>query len=136
MAIYAGATMRLKVEGKTIFHETDATLSSTIDFKEVASKDTLGKLKIPNTQTWNISCNSLIANTVAAAQEDIKTLYDKHKAKTLVTVEFSTDVTGDVVFSGEAYVGTFNITATNEAEVTGDFTFEGDGELTIAVVPA
>jgi hypothetical protein len=67
---------------------------------------------------------------------DIKTLYDAHKAKTLVTIEFTTDVVGDVVFSGSAYVGTFNIDSQVEAEVTGDFSFEGDGELTIALVTA
>ena len=134
MALYQGTTVRIKVDGKTIFHETDATLSSSIDFKEVASKDTAGKLKIANVQTWSLACNTLIANSAASAQEDIKSLYDTHKAKTLVAIEFSTDVTGDVVFSGNAYVGTFNISATNEEEVTGDFNFEGDGELSIAVV--
>ena len=136
MAIYQGATMRISVGGKTIFHEVGASLSSTIDFKEVASKDTAGKLKVANTQTWSLSCNTLIANSALAAQMDVKTLYDAHKAKTLVTVEFTTDVVGDVVFSGSAYVGTFNVDATNEAEVTGDFSFEGDGGLSIALVTA
>lgn len=132
MSFYSGTTMRIKIGAKTIFHETDASLSSSIDFKEVASKDSNGKVKTPGSQSWSLSCNALIGND-GTVQEDLKTLYDKHVAKTLVTVEFTTDATGDVVFSGSAYVGTFNVTATNDEEVKGDFSFEGSGALAIAI---
>lgn len=134
MAIYEGTTMRIKIGSKTIFHETDAKLTSSIPFKEVASKDTTGVISTPGTQSWSLSCNTLIANTIASAQEDVATLYATHAGKTAITVEFSTDVTGDVVFSGSAYVETFNLDATHEEVVTGDFNFKGDGALTIGVV--
>jgi predicted secreted protein len=134
MAFYQGTTMRILIGTKQIFHETDASLSSSLDFKEVASKDTLGKEKTPGSQSWSLSCNSLIGNSSLSVQEDITTLYGYHKAKTLVTIQFTTDISGDVVFSGTAYVGTFNVQATNDEVVTGDFSFEGSGELSIEVV--
>lgn len=131
---YEGTTMRIKIGAKTLFHEVDASLSSSIPFKEVASKDTTGVVSTPGTQSWSISTNGLIGNSALAAQEDIATLYATHVAKTKVTIEFTTDVTGDVVFSGEAYIETFNIKSTHEETVTGDFSFKGDGALTIGIV--
>ena len=126
--------MRIKIGTKTIFHEVNATLDSNIPFKEVASKDTTGVVSTPGTQAWGLSCNTLIANSAAGAQEDIASLYAAHVAKTLVTVQFSTDVTGDVVFSGSVYIEKFTLDSTHEEEVKGDFSFKGDGALTIGTV--
>lgn len=134
MALYDGTTMRIKIGTKVLFHETNAKLNSTIPFKEVASKDTAGTLSTPGTQSWSISCSSLIANGDGSTQEDLATLYASHKAKTLVSIEFSTDVSGDVVFAGSAYIENYNVDSSNDEEVKGDFSFKGDGELTIAVV--
>ena len=130
--IYEGTTMRIKIGSKTIFHEVSATLTSSIDFKEVASKDTNGKLVTPGAQSWSMTANTLIANSTT--QEDLSSLYAAHSGKTAVTIEFTTDVSGDVVFSGSAYVESISIDATNEEVVTGDFSFKGDGDLTMGTV--
>ena len=134
MGLLQGTTMRIKKGTKTLFHETDASLSSTIDFKEVASKDTDGKLVTPGTQSWSLTANALVANDAGALQADLAELYNDHKNKILVTIEFSTQVSGDIIFSGSAYVETFNVQATNEEEVTGDFSFKGNGALAIGTV--
>ena len=134
MALYEGTTMRIKIGGKTLFHETDCSLSSSIAFKDVASKDTSGVISIPGAQTWSISTNSLVAESALAAQEDLKTLYATHVGKTKVTVEFTTDVSGDVVFTGQAYIETYNLKSTHEETVTGDFNFKGDGDLSMGTV--
>jgi len=134
MGLLQGTTMRIKKGTDTLFHETNATLDSTLDFKEVASKDTGGKIQTPGSHSWNITCDKLIANDAGAAEADGLELFQDHLAKTLVTIEFSTSVSGDIVFSGQAYVSQCNISSTNDEEVTGSFTFLGSGDLTVGTV--
>lgn len=131
MGLIQGANMRIKKGTKTLFHETNATLDSTIDFKEVASKDTTGKIKTPGTQSWSASCEKLIsADADAGATEaNVKELIDDHIAKTLIDFEFSSG-SGNIVLSGQAYISQFSISSTNDEEVTGSFSFEGSGALT------
>lgn len=134
MGLLQGTTMRIKKGTDTLFHETNATLDSTIDFKEVASKDTSGKIQTPGSQSWSMSCDKLIANDAGAGQENALGLVQDHLAKTLVTIEFSTGVTGDIIFSGSAYISQFSIASANDEEVTGTFAFQGSGDLTVGVV--
>jgi len=134
VAFYEGKLFRIKVAGKTIFHETDFKLSSSLDFKELASKDLSSKQRTPGDLDWNISCSSLIGNTVAAAQEDAATLYAKHIAKVEVAIEFTTAATGDMVFTGNAFVSQFDLDATHDDVARGSFSFVGNGDLALGVV--
>ena len=131
---YEGKLFRIKIGGKTIFHETDFKLSSSLDFKELASKDLSSKQRSAGDLDWNISCSSLIGNTAAAAQEDAATLYAKHIAKVPVSIEFTTDATGDMVFTGEAFVSQFDLDASNDDVAKGSFSFVGNGDLALGVV--
>lgn len=130
----SGTSFRVLVDDKTIAHETEASLSSSLDFKEVATKDTDGIEKTPGNQSWSISCNNLVMTDATTTQQTIATLYALHKDKTKVAIQFTTNDTGDMVFSGYAYIGTFNITSTNDENVSGDFSFEGTGGLTLGTV--
>jgi len=131
--LYSGTTMRIKIGTKTIFHETGVSLDSNVDFKEATSKDITGALQVAGKHSWSVSLNSLVAND-GTTQEDIATLFGYHINGTQVAVEFSTFVTGDAKFSGNAYVSSFKIDAQNEDIVTGDFSFVGDGALTESAV--
>ena len=132
MAVYSGTTMRIKIGSKTIFHETKATFTTSRDFNELASKDINGKEVTPGSYTWSLTCDALIANSTT--QEDLASLDVAYQAKTLVTMEFSTDVSGDVVYSGSAYVESYNVDAANEEGVTGSFSFKGSGDYTLGTV--
>lgn len=133
MALKEGVNMRITVGGKEIFHEVSADLSAATDFKEVASKDTSGKLSAPGAQSWNIPIEALYDND-GTTQEDLFTLATLWKDKTQVAVTLSTNVSGDVIFSGNAYIESFNTNATNEEYITCSFSFKGNGDLTIARV--
>jgi len=133
MALKEGVNMRITVDTKEIFHEVSADLSAATDFKEVASKDTSGKLVSPGAQSWNIPIEALYDND-GTTQEDLYTLATLWKAKTEVAVTLSTNVSGDVIFSGNAYIESFNTNATNEEYITCSFQFRGNGDLTIAQV--
>lgn len=129
-----GTKMRIIVDGKPIFHETEASLSSSISFSEVASKDTNGVKVMPGNQSWGISASSLTAVDPDSLKEDVVTMYAKHEGKQIVQVQFTTDEAGDIVFTGNAYVETFDIAANNGETVTGSFSFKGDESLSLGVV--
>ena len=133
MAFYQGKLMRITVEGNDIFHEADCTLNASTDFKDVATKDTVGTESTPGTQSWSVSVNGFVA-TGAVAQNDLKMMADFWKAKTEVAITFSDDVTGSVIFSGNAYIESFSVGAPNDETVTMDYSLKGNGELTIAAV--
>jgi len=135
MALKEGVNMRITVDGKEIFHEVSADLSASTDFKEVASKDTSGKLSSPGSQSWSIPIEALYDND-GTTQEDLFSLATLWNAKTKVAVVLTTGVIGDVSFSGDAYIESFSTNATNEEFVTCSFTFRGDGDLTIIQVIA
>jgi len=132
MATYSGTTMRIKIGGKTIFHETKATFSTSRNFNECASKDINGKEVLPGNYDWSLTCDNLIANS--STQEDISTLDVAYQAKTLLDIEFSTDVTADVVYTGTAYIESYNIDSVNEECVSGSFSFKGSGDYTLGTV--
>ena len=134
MAYYEGATMRLTVDTKEIFHEVDASIEASTEFKEVASKDTTGKILSAGSQSFSISCSSSLLDNDGTTQEDLKTMADKWKAKTSHAVTFTTGTSGDVVFSGNVYIESFSVTATNEEYSTAEYTLRGTGDLTIAAV--
>lgn len=136
MAYYEGTTMRLTLGTKQIFHEVDADLNFSIDFKEIASKDTNGKISTPGSYSWSISCNMSLLDNDGTTKEDLFTLATKALAKGLHAITFSTNVTGDVIFSGNAYIEGFTTAAVNEEKSTASFTLRGDGDLTVAEVGA
>jgi len=133
MALKEGVNMRITVGGKEIFHEVSADLSFQTDFKEVASKDTSGKLVSPGSSSWNIPVEALYDND-GTTQEDLFTLSTLAINKTEVAVTLTTGVSGDVVYSGNAYIESFNTNATNDEYVTCSFSFKGNGDLTVARV--
>lgn len=134
MSVYKGKLMRLKIGTKTIFHETSVKFNTSKDFNELASKDITGKEVTPGSYTWGLSCESLIADSVASAQEDLVSLLTAFQADTLLAVQFTSDVSGEVVISGNVYVETCDVDATNEEGVTGSFAFKGDGDFTVGAV--
>jgi len=133
MAFYQGKLMRISVDGQTIFHEVDCTLSGSTDFKDIATKDTDGTESTQGSKSWNISVNGFVA-TGATAQEDIKSMSDLWNAQTLVAITLSDDVVGSVIFSGNGYIEGFSVGAPNDETVTFDYTIKGNGALTVGLV--
>lgn len=132
MAFYEGSKARIKIGTKTVFHETDATLNASTDFKEIATKDTNGVEVTPGKQSFSLSSSAYVANS-ASAQEDLKSIADAWKAKTLVDVTLADGVSGNVALSGQGYIESFSVKATTEETVTFDYSIKGSGELTVGV---
>lgn len=132
---YKGKNLRISVDGATIFHATECSFNSSIQLEEIATKDTQGSLVVSGNYTWGLSTNMLVADKAAlSTQDDYKGLLEKHKAGTQVSVEFTTDVTGDLVISGSAFIESISITAPTQGFATAECSLKGSGDYTVATV--
>lgn len=130
MAFYEGSKMRIKIGTENVFHETDATLNWSREFKEIASKDTDGKQSSPGSKSWSLSSSAYAINT-PDTQNDLKSIADAANAATLVEVQFTDGVSGNLVFSGQAYIENFSVKSPNDETVSFDYSLKGNGDLTI-----
>ncbi|XRE42215.1 hypothetical protein ACIVBQ_000419 [Tenacibaculum discolor] len=130
MAFYEGSAVRIKIGTKEVFHETDATINASTEFKEIASKDTDGVEVTPGKQSFSMSSSAYAAND-ATTQEDLKSIADAWKAKTLVDVSLADGVSGNIALTGKGYIESFSIKATTDEAVTFDYSIKGSGDLTI-----
>ncbi len=131
MAFYSGSAMRLKIDTKQIFHESDLTLNANSDFKEIASKDTDGVQNSPGRKSWDLSSSAYAINS-DGTKADIKTITAAWQDQQLVDVEFTDGQAGNLMFSGKAYIENFSVKATTDETVSFDYSLKGDGSLTIA----
>ena len=132
--IYKGKDLRIKVEGKTVFHATECSFSSSMNIDSIATKDTTGEVGTPSTLSWTLSTNALVTNAPSGSTttQGTKSLLDYHKAGTLVEIEFATGETGDLIISGSAYIESCELQAPVQGNATFSASFKGDGDYTVA----
>ncbi|WP_418639656.1 phage tail tube protein [Winogradskyella sp.] len=130
MAYYEGSDMRIKIGTNNVFHETDATLNWSREFKEIASKDTDGVESSPGKKSWSLTSSAYVINT-PDTQNDLKSIAEAGDLGTLVDVQFTDGKSGNLVFSGQAYIENFSVKATTDDTVTFDYSLKGNGSLTI-----
>jgi predicted secreted protein len=133
MSLDYSGSMRIKIGTKTIMHEVEASLNESRDFEELASKDIVGKDFHPKEGTWSLSGNALGANSGGDAQVDLQSIVSSYQSKTLVAIELTDGITGNMAYSGNAYIENYNLTSANEDKVKYDFALKGIGVLTVAV---
>lgn len=133
--MYKGKNLRIKLDGGVIYHATDCNFSSDIEIEKIATKDTNGNLKITGAYDWNLSSSGVVANKPSGgAQEDFKSLLDKHKSGAEVDIEFTTGDVGDVIISGVGFIKSIQVKAPEKGFATSDVTIEGSGDYTVALV--
>lgn len=133
MSLDYSGSMRIKIATKTIMHEVEASLNEARDFEELASKDIVGKDFHPKEGTWSLTGNAIAANSNGDAQIDLQAIVASYQAKTLVAIELTDGITGNMAYSGNAYIENYNLTTSNEEKVKYDFSLKGVGTLTVAV---
>jgi len=136
---YKGKNLRLKFEGKVLYHATSCGLSIATDSDEIATKDTLGKVFIPGSYSGSLTTDCLIADKLAGvpgeAFNDAFDLMVLQLNATEVDWEFTNDVVGDRILSGKAYFVNSDITAEEAGIASGSFTLTTTGDITIGLVP-
>lgn len=128
---YAGKNLRIRVGGKTVFHATECSFTTSRNMDSIASKDTNGEQVTPGNYTWGVSTNYLVANKPAASSTQIgtKELLDTYQAGTEVEVQFTTNISGDVIITGMTFIEGMNLSAPTNGVATGDASFKGNGDF-------
>jgi len=133
---YKGKNLRLRFEGKTLFHSTNCSLSIASDVDDIATKDTNGKVIIPGSYSGTLSIECLVADKEGGAVDvvDPFDLIQYQLDKTELDWEFSNAVIGDKVISGKLYVTQSDLNAAEAGIADGSFSFTTNGDITIAVI--
>ncbi|BFM41659.1 hypothetical protein CFS9_03000 [Flavobacterium sp. CFS9] len=129
--IYNGKLLRLKFNNKKFLHATSCKLDFNTKLEEIATKDTNGTISIPSNYTWTGSTESLLANK--ATGDTTHVTFDEilalQLAGTPIDIDFTTDVTGDFIYSGKVLIEGASITATVGESAKVSISFKGNGDL-------
>ncbi|QGK72846.1 phage tail tube protein [Flavobacterium sp. SLB02] len=129
--IYNGKLLRFKFNEKKLLHATSCKLDFSTKLEEIATKDTDGTVSIPSNYTWSGSTEALLANLPTGDLTHV-TFDDILKLKlagTQIDVEFTTDATGDIVYTGKAYIENASITADVGSSAKVSISIKGNGNL-------
>lgn len=133
--IYKGRKVRISIGGKTLYHATSCKLSISAKLEEIATKDTNGTIQVPDGYSWNASTEALVADKAALSDQlDAMDMMQNLISGTELDFEFTTNETGDFLFTGKVLVSQADITADTGSAVKGSFSFVGQGDLIKEIV--
>lgn len=127
-----GTLLRVYVNGTAIAKTTSSELSITKNTRDTSSKDSGSWTnRLYARGEWEITGDYLQAEDSTYGLDDLFALVEN---ETIVTVKMSSEVSGDKYFTGSALITSLNRSAPDQDNVTGSFTFQSDGALSIATV--
>jgi predicted secreted protein len=144
-SVFNGTSLVVLIGTEVIGFATSCSLSLAIDAPDASTKQSLGWAdEIGGQRSWSLTTDGLatvvpgtVATYVTTAELNALAI-----ARTAVTVKFTTvdnstvggvtPVTGDVIYSGQAFIESVDMTADMENPVTYSVSFKGTGVLTIA----
>ena len=144
-SVFNGTSLVVLIGTEVIAFATSCSLSIAIDAPDASTKQSLGWAdEIGGQKSWSLTTDGLATVVPGAVATYISTteLSNLAIARTAVTVKFTTvdnstvggvtPVTGDVIYSGSAFIESVDMTADMESPVTYSVSFKGTGVLTIA----
>lgn len=136
MSTYAGKNLRVRMDGKTVFHATECSFTTSRNMESIASKDTNGEQVTPGNYSWGISTNFLVANIPAGSTTQVgtKQILDTYTDGTEVEIAFTTNIIGDVIITGNAFIEGLNLSAGTNGVATGDCSFKGNNDFETSLV--
>ena len=144
-SVFNGTSLVVLIGTEVIGFATSCSLSLAIDAPDASTKQSLGWAdEIGGQRSWSLTTDGLatvvpgtVATYVTTAELNALAI-----ARTAVTVKFTTvdnstvggitPVSGDVIYSGSAFIESVDMTADMENPVTYSVSFKGTGPLTIA----
>ena len=144
-SVFNGTSLVVLIGTEVIGFATSCSLSLAIDAPDASTKQSLGWAEeIGGQRSWSLTTDGLatvVPGTVATYVSTTE-LANVAKDRVAVTVKFTTvdnstvggvtPVTGDVIYSGSAFIESVDMTADMENPVTYSVSFKGTGPLTIA----
>ncbi|MEY4278618.1 MAG: Phage tail tube protein [Bacteroidota bacterium] len=138
--VFNGTSLVVMVGSEVVAHATSCSLSFSVDLPETTDKQSGGWVEhLGGAKSWTLTTDGLATVDPAATANYYTTgeLMSAIANRTAVTVWFTTvsgttKVTGDLSWTGSAFVESMDITADMESPVTYSATFTGTGALTQA----
>jgi len=138
--VFNGTSLVVLIDGQVIAHSTSCSLSFNVDTPDASDKESLGWAnEIGGQMSWSLTTDGLSTVVPGALTTYVSTgeLMTLATARTAVTVKFttvtaggSTTVSGDLYWSGSAFIESVDMTADMENPVTYSVSFKGTGALT------
>ena len=130
--------LRLTLDGKTVYHATEATLSLSRATKERSTKDTDGREIAKGIKSFTATASALgVYASDGVDTNDFGALFDLFNDDTdsTIAVEFVPDE-ADATFKlgGSAIITSLELNAPNEEDSTASITLEG-GAMTKTALP-
>lgn len=134
--IYKGKNIRLILDEKKVFHATECGISISVNLESIATKDTDGNVSTPGAYEWSASLSALVADpdNTNTTHHGFNEVVQKMLAREECLFQYTTEETGDFIYSGSVYITSADISASTEGAATGNFAFTGNGNLTLATV--
>lgn len=131
MAVLNGTLYVVDVDSNLIGQSTNATLSIGVDLPDATTKDSGGWAEhIHGLRSWEGSADYLYDPSETYNAKDILDLITGRTGFTFL-FEHSSQTAGTVSFTGSASVNSFEMGAEMEGSMTWNFSFTGNGALTI-----
>lgn len=130
--VVSGTKVLLSIDGNAVACSTDLSVSMSADVIDATCKDNDGARQVlPGQKTWSVS---LDAHQVWSASNQVESIYAKFWNGDEVALSWSTGVTGDPIWSGDARISQMDLTYPLNDVCGFSVTFEGNGELAMETV--
>ena len=136
--IFNGTNLVVLVGSEVVAHSTSCSLSVSADLPDSTTKSSGGWAdEIAGLRSWSLTTDGLATVDPTGASFVVGDIFTSMYNRTKVTVKFttvtgSTPVVGDLIWSGEAFIESLDVTADMESPATYSVSFTGTGALTQA----
>ena len=114
---------------------TSASLSVSMETRSTTTKDSAGwDENLEGLKSWSLSGDGLVTYSIANDFETPDDLFTLLSNRTKVKVKFGSATSGEIDYTGDAYLVSYEQEAGVEENVTYSFGFTGTGVLTQAAV--
>ena len=135
-----GTKFGVYVAGTKVAYATSASISMNHNLRDTSTKDSGGwRDQLEGQRDWEVSVEGMLIFTnldgTAVTGLTANELYSSYiYARTQFELKFSTEVTGDIKWSGQAFLTSLSADTPNEDSSTWSGSFSGTGELVQATV--
>ena len=114
---------------------TSASLSVSMETRSTTTKDSAGwDENLEGLKSWSLSGDGLVTYSITGDYDTPDELFTLLNNRTLVKVKFGSATSGEIDYTGDAYLVSYEQEAGVEENVTYSFGFTGTGVLTQASV--
>mgnify|MGYP001278825377 FL=1 len=114
---------------------TSASLSVSMETRDTTTKDSSGwQENLEGLKSWSLSGDGLVTYSISGDYDTPDDLFTLLSNRTLVKVKFGSATSGEIDYTGDAYLVSYEQEAGVEENVTYSFSFTGTSTLTQAAV--